>query len=216
MNAALSLLRVKFLRNLFVVLFALSNILVFSATGVQAGEKQDVTDFANELGHKALSILSDGTLSKPGKRDKLESLFEENVDINWIGRFVLGRSWREATEQQKKAYLANYKTFLIKHYTSNLTEFNDANFEVTKVEPNERGGSTVTMRLKRPKAEDTIVSYVVRKNDDGALNVYDIIVEGVSMITTQRSEFSSVASQRGLDYLIEELGKRSTQEEARN
>lgn len=185
------------------------------ATPAQADDKADATAFANDLGHKALAVIVDGSLSKEAKQTQLEQLFQENVDIDWIGKFVLGRYWREASTEQQQAYLTNYKAFLIKHYTSNLSEFTDANFDVTKVEPSERGGQVVTMHLKRPNAEDTIVNYTVRRKDDGKFNVYDITVEGVSMITTQRSEFNSVASQKGVDYLISELGRRSQQEDAR-
>jgi phospholipid transport system substrate-binding protein len=174
-----------------------------------ADDKADANAFADDLGHKALAVILDKSLSKDAKRTRLETLFQENVDIDWIGKFVLGRFWRSATEQQKHDYLTNYKTFLIKHYTSNLSEFTDANFEVVKVVPEERGGNVVTLHLKRANAEDTVVNYTVRKKADGKLNVYDIVVEGVSMITTQRSEFSSVVSQKGLDYLIAELGNRS-------
>ncbi len=174
----------------------------------RADDKEAAKQFANNLGTQAMGVITDGTLAKDAKRQKLEGLFEENVDINWIGKFVLGRYWRDASEEQKQQYLGNYKVFLIKHYTSNLTEFTDANFEVTKVEPEDRGGYVVTMNLKRPNAEDTVVSYTVRKNEAGKLNVYDLVVEGVSMITTQRSEFNSVVSQKGLDYLITELGNR--------
>ena len=190
--------------------FVISLIAVNTPSHAYADDKADVTRFANDLGNKAIDVLMDKELPKESKRQKLEELFEQNVDINWIGKFVLGRYWRTASEEQQKEYLANYKTFLIKNYTSNLADFNDADFEVTKVEPEERGGQVVTMSLKRPNAEDTVVSYTVRKNDKGKYNVYDIVVEGVSMITTQRSEFSSVASQRGLDYLIAELGNKST------
>lgn len=179
-----------------------------SPSHAYADDKADVTKFANDLGNQAIEVLMDKDLPKDARRKKLEDLFEQNVDINWIGKFVLGRYWRNATEEQQKQYLANYKTFLIKNYTSNLTDFDKADFEVTKVEPEERGGQVVTMSLKRPNAEDAVVSYTVRKNDKGKYNVYDIVVEGVSMITTQRSEFSSVASQKGLDYLIDELGNR--------
>lgn len=201
------------MRNVAAVLFSFALLLCVPFTQALADDKAEASKFANELGHQALKVITDKSLAKDAKRVRLEALFEENVDIDWIGKFVLGRYWRGASDQQRQDYLANYKTFLIKHYTSNLTEFTDANFEVTKVTPEDRGGNTVTMHLKRPGAEDTIVNYTVRKNEKGKLNVYDIIVEGVSMITTQRSEFNSVASGKGVDYLIAELGKRSQPDE---
>lgn len=176
---------------------------------VRADNKVDAGAFANDLGHKALSVITDASLSKDIKRAKLETLFAQNVDINWIGKFVLGRYWREASDAQKKQYLANYKTFIIRHYTSNLSEFTNADFEVTKITQEDQGGFDVTMRIKRPQAEDTVVDYIVRQQQGGGLKVYDIIVEGVSMITTQRSEFGSVAGQKGIDYLIAQLERRS-------
>lgn len=184
------------------------------ASPSMAATSQQASSFANDLGHQALAVIT-GAGSKDEKRGKLEALFEQYVDIDWIGRFVLGRYWRDATPEQQQKYLTNYKTFLIKHYTSNLTEFTDANFEVIKVTPDSRDGQVVTMKLKRPRAEDTIVSYTVRSKDAG-LKVYDLTVEGVSMITTQRSEFSSVVGQKGLDYLIDQLAKRSAASSQQN
>jgi phospholipid transport system substrate-binding protein len=192
---------------------ALILCLAFISTPVLADDKEDAGTFANDLGHKALAIISDKSSSKEDVRSKLEALFQQNVDIDWIGKFVLGRYWRDATDEQKEKYLANYKTFLISHYTSNFSEFSNANFQVTKTVPEERGGYTVTMRIKRPNAEDVVVDYTIRKKEGDSLRVYDIVVEGVSMITTQRSEFSSVASQKGLDYLIEQLAERSKKDE---
>ncbi len=188
--------------------------LVLLAVGfsASAADKNEASAFTDTLGHHALTIIADKALSKEDKRSRLEALFEKNVDINWIGKFVLGRNWRDATDEQKRQYITNYKTFIIRHYTSNLSEFTNADFKVTKVTPEERGGNIVTMHIRRPKAEDTIVDYLIRRKEGDGLKVYDIVVEGVSMITTQRSEFSSVVSQKGLDYLIRKLAERSAQE----
>jgi len=199
-------MRAVFIALLFVV------CLISPGTEVHAAGKDQVTAFANDLGNKAIAVLTDKTLSKEAKHAKLEALFMQSVDIDWIGKFVLGRYWRGATDTQKHQYLINYRTFLIKHYTSNLVDFTDANFQVTKVVPDDSGGDRVTVLLKRPQAEDTVVDYTVRQKEGSGLKVYDIAVEGVSMITTQRSEFNSVVSQKGLDYLIAQLDARSNSE----
>lgn len=175
----------------------------------RADEKQDASNFANDLGHKALAVITDSNLSKPARQAKLQELFEQNVDIDWIGKFVLGRYWRTATEEQKQAYLTSYRTFTIAHYTSNISDFTNANFEVTRVRPADGGGNVVVMRIKRPQAEDIVVEYTIRQQEGSGLKVYDIVVEGVSMITTQRSEFNSVVSQKGIDYLTSQLRQRS-------
>lgn len=174
-----------------------------------ADDKQDASAFANQLGHEALSIISNTSLSKEAKQGKLEALFSQNVDIDGIGKFVLGRYWRSASDAQKQSYLTNYRAFTIKHYTANIADFTDTNFEVTRVRPDDRGGNVVTMHIKRPQAEDVVTEFDVRPQAGDGLKVYDITVEGVSMLTTQRSEFNSVVENKGLDYLIGQLKERS-------
>lgn len=180
-----------------------------SALPAQADEKQDAAAFANGLGQQSLAVITDSSLSKSAKQAKLEELFSQNVNIDWIGKFVLGRYWRAATDEQKQHYLAAYRAFTIKHYTANISDFTDANFQVAKVRPDDKGGNIVSMRIKRPHAEDILTDFDIRAQDGGGLKVCDIIVEGVSMITTQRSDFSSVVSQKGLDYLTQQLQQRA-------
>lgn len=195
-------------KSFVVLLFA-----TLLAVSAYADVKRDASEFVDEIGRNALAVMEDGEKTKEEKTTELESLFEKTVDIDAIGKFVLGRNWRIATEEQKKNYLETYRTFLIKHYTSNLSEFSNVNFKVTKVLPEDSGGSVVTMRITRPKAEDIVVDYTIRKKADDGLKVYDITIEGVSMITTQRSEFSSVVEQKGIDYLIAQLAEKSKKEE---
>jgi phospholipid transport system substrate-binding protein len=189
-------------------------VLFVSCVGASANadDKGQASAYVTDLGKKALAVISDSAKSKEEKNTALEKMFIANVDIDWIGQFVVGRYWKAANEEQKKQYMENYKNFLVSHYTSNFAEFTNANFEVTRVVPDESGGNTVTMRIKRPQAEDLVVDYTVRKNSAGAMKVYDITVEGVSMITTQRSDFSAVIAQNGFDYLISQLKTRSQQE----
>ena len=173
-----------------------------------ADDKAEASVFANSLGHKALEIIS-GDAPKSEKQAKLEELFARNVDIDGIGKFVLGRNWRTATDDQKKRYLANYRTFTIKHYTANISDFTNTDFEVTRVTPDDRGGNIVAMHIKRPGQEDIVTEFDVRPMPNDGLKVYDITVEGVSMITTQRDEFNSVVARDGLDHLIDQLKLRS-------
>jgi len=176
---------------------------------VSADDKADASAFIDNVGKQALGIISDKSKSKEQKNGELQQLFIANVDIDWIGKYVSGRYWRTASDAQKQQYMTNYKTFLVSHYTSNFAEYTNANFQVTRVMPADSGGDLVTMHIKRPQAEDIVVDYTIKKDSSGAFKVYDIIVEGVSMITTQRSDFSSYIGQNGFDALITQLAARS-------
>ncbi len=177
-----------------------------------ADEKAEAATFVNNIGKRALAVITDKSMSKEEKNVALEKMFVESVDINWIGRYVLGRTWKTLADEKKQKYMSAYRDFLVAHYTSNFAEFTNANFEVTRVVPDDSGGNIITMRIKRPQAEDIIVDYDIRKSSDGNYKVYDIIVEGVSMITTQRSDFTSVISQNGFDYLVSQLVARTHQQ----
>lgn len=176
-----------------------------------AATPQEASAFVSGVGNQALSIMSAKGSPQAQKLQKIEDLFIKNVDIDWVAKFVLGKYWRTASEEQKKRYLSNYQTFLIKHYTSRFVEYSNESFKITGAHagdaPNEY---QLTMELIRPGKENVIVEYRVRQSG-AQFKIFDIIVEGVSLITTQRSEFASVIDRNGLDYLVDQLEKKTRQ-----
>lgn len=166
--------------------------------------------YVEGLGNQALAAISDKSASKEKKQAVLDKLFKDNVDIPWVGRFVMGRYWREASEQQKADYLREYEAFIIKHYTSRFTEYTSGTFKVTDAKDDGDNEYTVSMQLQGESAssEPVLVDYRLR-NEKGAFKIFDVIVEGVSLITTQRSEFASVISHHGIDHLIAQLKNKS-------
>lgn len=194
-----------------VIAFVILCLFSVAPLSVNADDKSDANAFVTGIGKQALAIITDKGKSREEQNVELQDLFINNVDIDWIGRFVVGRYWRTASDAQKNQYMTNYKAFIVSHYTSNFAEFTNANFLVTRVIEDGHGGDLVTMRIKRPKAEDVVVDYTIRKGSDNNLKVYDITIEGVSMITTQRSDFTSYISQNGLDALISQLAERAKQ-----
>lgn len=204
--SAMSLLRK--LRYVFVTCAALS-VMPASAASVD-----DASKYVESLGNTAIETLSDKNLDKELKRKKIEQLFRENVDIAWIGRFVLGRFWRQTSDEQKKNYLKEYEIFLVHHYAVRFTDYTSGSFKITGSRDTGDGEFTVSMQIKSGEAgsEPVLVDYRVRTDDKGRKSkfvIFDIIVEGVSMITTQRDEFTSVVTNKGIDYLITQLANKS-------
>ena len=187
--------------------------LLFAAPVHAAEKKADthkVEEYANSLGDRALDIITNKTLAKPVKQLQLEGLFADSVDIPWVGRFVMGRFWREASDAQKAQYLAEYQKFLVTQYAGRFAEYSGGDFKVVSTRDDGNGEYLVSMELLTDDktAEPVLVDYRVRE-EKGKFKVFDIIVEGVSMITTQRSEFASVLSNKGIDYLIQQLASKT-------
>lgn len=168
--------------------------------------------FVSDVGTKALNTLKNEELSDSKKREVLNGLFAQTVDVSYVAKFVLGRYWRTATPKQQTDYMAAYQPFLIKNYVGRISKYSGQTFEITGSKPTPEGGAVVAMTLKTPdgSAPNVIVNYRLNKVGTG-YKVIDILVEGVSLLNTQRSEFSSVVSNKGLDYLIDALKKKAAQ-----
>lgn len=182
-------------------------ILVFTGffATAYASEKQ-AADYAMDVGDQALAIIS-GEGDDAQKKERLSELFVQHVDTDWIGRFVLGHNWRGMSEAQKQEYLQYYRGFLINQYTANFQEYAEGtHFTVTRSRPigSKQDQFLVSMEIKRGKDQPVYVDYRVRGQNSG-FRVIDIVVEGVSLLATQRSEFASVVQRKGIDHLIDKL-----------
>jgi phospholipid transport system substrate-binding protein len=193
------------------LLVALSAVAVFGyVQHASASSKDTASKYVEKLGDTALTTISNKSFSKDQKQAKLDALFSENVDFNWVGRFVMGRYWRQMTEAQKSRYLKEYKKFLIVHYTSRFTDYTSGSFKITNTQDDSDGEYTVGMQIVSSDkgAQPVLVDYRVRA-EAGGFKIFDVIVEGVSLITTQRSEFGAVLNDKGIDHLIEQLAAKS-------
>lgn len=193
----------------FTFVLALIFTLAFSASPAQAS-KEDASKFVDSLAKDVIGMIGDKGISKDEKRDRLQSIFEKYVDMDWIGQFVLGKHWREASDEQKQKYLASYHKFLLLNYTSNFENFADSRFEVSKAEDgNKPGEYVISTVVERPGQEDIRVDYRLREDGKSKYKVIDIIAEGISLLTSQRSEFNSVVTRNGLDSLIDQLATKT-------
>ncbi len=159
-------------------------------------------DFIDGLASRVLTIVKEGG-EKEAKTKKIEALFTDKVDMDFIARFVVGKSWRTATPAQQQAYIAAYKPFILKNYAGRLTRYSGQTYELKK--SRSEGDSTmVTMEIADPSGQAFLVDYRLKSNG-GSYKIQDIVVEGVSLLSTQRSEFASIIDQKGIEGLTEAL-----------
>jgi phospholipid transport system substrate-binding protein len=198
------------LLRLFLVAIAICSAATVSATPTTAATQADAGKYIESIGSRALAIISDKALDKAGKQTKLEAIFSESVDFNWVSRFVMGRYWRQATDAQKARYTTEYKKFLILNYTSRFTQYSSGSFKVTSSKDTGNNEFLVNMQIQagNKNSDPVYVDYRVRANESG-FKIFDVIVEGVSLLATQRSEFGSVLANEGIDHLIDQLVAKS-------
>ncbi len=203
------------LRNL-VTAFALLFFILPAATSAAVAGADGARQFVDATGKQVLAILNSGN-NKPSQQQQLRQLFSANVDIDWMSRFVLGRGWDQATDDQKKRYAQDYRQYLLVRYTSNFADYADSKYTITGVKSESNGQFTVDMQINTPQQgqQQTDAGYRVRADANGKFKIIDIIVEGVSLITTEREDFNSVINQKGMDALISDIEAKIKTENSR-
>lgn len=179
--------------------------LLMNISAAYAQTPEAARQYVDTVGRQVLGIVN-GQDAETARQQQLRQLFTQNVDMEWMGRFVLGPAWAQANEDQRARYMDAYRNYLLARYTRNFSDYAGSQYVVTGVKNEGEGQYTVGMKVNSPNAseKETIAGYRLRPEGE-AFKIVDIIVEGVSLITTQRSEFAAVVQRNGMDGLIRQL-----------
>ncbi len=134
-----------------------------------------------------------------------------NFDFELMSRWVLGRAWQQATPDQRRRFTEEFRTLLVRTYAKALLEYSDEEIRVLPL-PNAADGNDVTVRTEvRPKTGQPIQINYSMQLKENAWKVYDVIVDGVSLVTNYRSTFASQIRSSGMDAVIADLRQRNAQ-----
>ena len=159
------------------------------------------------------AIRSDKQLAA-GDRQKALKLAEEKVlphiDFEEATRLAVGRAWAQATPEQRKKLVEEFRRMLVRTYSNAISAYEGQTMKVLPVRM-KPGDTEVTVHNQYIRAGGTPlpVDYQMHKTDQG-WKIYDITVEGVSLVLTYRSEFDAVVKQSGIDGLIKRLEEKNT------
>ncbi len=177
-----------------------------------AGEGQEATDFVRGFSDQAIAMLSDESLDQEARIEGFRQLLTSGFHLELIGRFVLGRHWRRASEAERAEFAQLFEDYLVASYAQKLSEYGGEKLVVQGVRPKGKSGAVVTSRVVPPEGAPIQVEWRLRRDGEG-WRVIDVVIEGVSMAVTHRSEFSSVIASRGgkIDGLLDALRSQTQQ-----
>jgi phospholipid transport system substrate-binding protein len=173
-----------------------------------ADEINGAQAFIDRLSKDAIAVLQRTDVTLEQREDTFRRLLAEGFEMEFIGRFVLGSTWRTATPEQQQDYLTAFREYVLKTYSRRLGGYAGEQFSVTGARPAGKQDVLVQTRIDRPSAAPIMADWRVRQFD-GGFKIIDIAVEGVSMAVTQRAEFAAVINRDGLDGLVQALRARS-------
>ncbi|MBQ8672188.1 MAG: ABC transporter substrate-binding protein [Alphaproteobacteria bacterium] len=191
----------KFITLLLTFVMSIS----FEANAAIDGKKAE--NFIKNVTNTGIEELINSNASEQEKQEKFTKLFNEDLDLDFIGKFVLGRYWRTANSKQRKEFIDVYRKLNIQTWSERFNEFKGKHFEFTGTEKS-KSADQIFVNTQVPMQEGAPASVKWRvKETNGKLRIVDIIIENVSLAQTARSEYTSYIqkSPNGIDGLIKDL-----------
>ena len=186
-------------------------IIILLPTTVFAGLAPD--EVIRKTADDVISALKSDKSIQDGNKKNLYQLAEEKIfpsfNFEKISRLVLGKAWRKATDLQKEQFKSEFRSLLLRTYSIALSKYKDQGIEIKpmRMKPSDEI-VTVKTEIIQDGAQPIKVNYALAKDGDSWL-VFDIVIEGVSLVTNYRSQFSSEIRKGGMDSLNKKLAKKN-------
>lgn len=186
--------------NPFLMLFGLIlGLSVLTTAPAQADEAylNDAKAFIATLSTDAMASIAAKGISKEQRVANFTALFEEHFAVKSIGKWVLGRYWRRASEAEQEEYFGLFKELMIATYVDRFATYSGDGVSVIKAIQERENSATVFSEIALPGSEKPVRVDWRLGSKDGTFKIVDIVVEGTSMSTTLRSDFSSIIKREG-------------------
>ena len=139
----------------------------------------------------------------------VDDIVASHFDFERMSRWVLGKYWRKAKPDEKTRFASEFRTLLVRTYAKALNDNYDKKITMLPVRGKE-GGDEAQVRTEVEQSAGFPIPIDYRMYiKDGAWMVYDVSVDGISLVTNYRSSFSSEIRKDGLPKLIERLAERN-------
>ena len=163
--------------------------------------------FIQKMTDEGIEQIINANVSKAEKQTRFKKLFNDALDLDFIGKYVLGRYWRTATSQQKTDFISTYRELNTKVWSERFDEFKGKSFEFKGTTPsNSEGQIFVNTIVPMEQGEPATVVWRV-KQEGNTFKVIDIIIEKVSLTMANRNEYTAYIKNNGgnIDSLINNL-----------
>jgi phospholipid transport system substrate-binding protein len=189
----------------------LSLLGVLAATAALAQEAPDA--LVKRTADEILAIVRQDKDLQAGNQQKVVALAEQKVlpyfDFERMTRLAVGRGWRQASPEQRQALTSAFRTMLVRTYSTSLSQYRNQTIEVKplKMAPADTD-VTVRTQVIQQGGPPIPIDYAMEKTDN-QWKVYDVIVDGASLVTTYRGSFNDQVQKNGIDGLIKTLQERN-------
>ncbi|MXP62595.1 ABC transporter substrate-binding protein [Roseomonas sp. M0104] len=184
-------------RSLLAAVLATSTALPLLAASPARAEMDinQAASFVDSTGRELVATLNS---NQPiaARRQRVAQILRSAVDVDGVGRFILGRWWRVATPAEQQEYMKLFEETLIRNLSARFGEYQGVRFSLGRAQQRTEDDVLVNTIIERPSTAPFSLDWRV-SDVNGRPQVVDVIAEGTSLRLTQRSEYSSVISRNG-------------------
>jgi phospholipid transport system substrate-binding protein len=196
-----------------VIKFLLSISFVAFTNNVMAEIAPDL--LVKKTAEDVLAVVKNDKDIQAGDTKKIYALAEEkilpNFDFDHVSRLVLGKNWTKASKEQQEIFEREFRSLMLRTYSTALSKYRNQTIEYKplRAQPDDKQVTVKTLILQ-PGGQPVTVDYSLQKMGD-SWKVYDIEIEGVSLVTNYRGQFSNEIRQSSMDGLIQKLVEKNKQ-----
>jgi phospholipid transport system substrate-binding protein len=166
---------------------------------------------------EVLALIKADKELQGGNQKKLLDLVEEKViphfNFSRMARLAVGRNWAQASDAQKEALTKEFQTLLVRTYSTSLSQYRNQTIDVKPAKAAAQDkDAVVRTAVNQPGGQPIPIDYAVERTDKG-WKVYDVVVDGVSLVTTYRGSFNDQIQKSGIDGLVKTMADRNRSSE---
>lgn len=195
--------------------------LLFSvaALGFAAHAQEAPDEMVRRTTNDILAAIKADKDLQAGNQKKIEKLAQDKVlpyfDFTRMTQLAVGRNWRDASEAQKAALVEQFRTLLVRTYSTSLSQYRNQTIDVKPLKAAAADTEVVVKtQVNQPGGQPIPIDYSMEKKD-GTWKVYDVLIDGVSLVTNYRSSFNTEIQKSGVDGLVKSLQDRNAKNAAK-
>jgi phospholipid transport system substrate-binding protein len=188
-------------------------LMAFAAPVLALSEELAPDALVRHVTDEVLALVRNDKDIQAGNREKIAAVVEAKIipyfDFSRATELAVGRGWRQATLQQREALTAQFRTLLVRTYSGTLAVYRSQAIDVLPVR--RQPGDTEAMvrcRVRQSGQAPITLDYDMERVGDG-WKVFDVVVDGMSLVQNYRTTFSQEVDNNGIDGLIRRLAAKN-------
>ncbi len=209
MNA---LSKIKWFVSFLIIFLGVSSVFAATSSGVEerseAGKTSSAKNVVLAFQDELIAVMQQGeVLGFKGRYDKLEMAIIKSHDLTKIARIVVGKKWKNLSNEQKSTLTDVFSRLSVSAYAYNFKAFSGESFDYVSADETARGGVIIHTVFVLPDDKDVKFDYMLTRKGDN-WRIINIIANGVSDLALKRSEYTSVLKRQGFEALIAKINEK--------